>query len=185
MTWVEVFPFPEVNAKNGHGARNKYFPTLCRDCAISPLGRGALDIPYFQSKRLVFTLSKFLPGIQIVHPALWLPTWGWPRLHLALLLPSQDSWQHRRAQRAQRRVSVQYGGWRQASQYFMARYMVVKDACTTKWGLETAHTASTHVVALLTFLPSDSCVPSGLTTAYVSTCVLFVHMCLCVRVRVT
>lgn len=40
VTRGEVFPFPEVNAKNGHEARNKYFPSRCRYCAISPLGRG-------------------------------------------------------------------------------------------------------------------------------------------------
>lgn len=47
-------------------------------------------------------------------------------------------------------------------------------------GQETAHTACTHTRALtlLTFLPSNSCVPSGLTTGYVCICVLF---CMCVR----
>lgn len=35
-TWVELFPFPEVNAKYGQGASNRYFPVLCR--AISHSG---------------------------------------------------------------------------------------------------------------------------------------------------
>ena len=56
MTWAELFPFPEVTAKYGHGARNRYFPALCRDCAISHFGlRCIRNILYFQSKRELFS----------------------------------------------------------------------------------------------------------------------------------
>lgn len=51
VTWVELFPFPEVTAKYGHAARNRYFPALCRDCAISHLGRGALETYCISSLR--------------------------------------------------------------------------------------------------------------------------------------
>lgn len=42
VTWGGLFPFPEVTAKYGQGARNRYIVALCRDCAISHLGRDAL-----------------------------------------------------------------------------------------------------------------------------------------------
>ena len=42
VTWAELFPFPEVTTKYSQGARNRYFPALCRDCAIHHLGGGAL-----------------------------------------------------------------------------------------------------------------------------------------------
>ncbi len=74
LTWVELFPFPEVTAKYGHGARNRYFPALCRDCAISRLGRGALETYCISSprERVIFALGKLLPesGVQITRPAL-------------------------------------------------------------------------------------------------------------------
>lgn len=58
VTWAELFPFPEVTAKYGHGARNRYFPALCRDCAISHLGWGALETYCISSRRE----SYFHPG---------------------------------------------------------------------------------------------------------------------------
>ncbi len=77
VTWAELFPFPEVTAKYGHEARNRYFPALCRDCAISHLGRGALETYCTSSPRELFSLrAELMPesGVQIVPRALWLPT---------------------------------------------------------------------------------------------------------------
>lgn len=173
MTWVELFPFPEVIAKYGHGARNRYFPALCRDCAISRLGRGALETYCISSPRERY----FRPG-QIAARE-WGPNrpscTAAPNMRLTTSpsgitasFPGCMAAQKKR--RAQRKESVGDGGWRQAS-IFTVNLDIKTGARNCKHGVRT------RALTLLTFLLSDSCVPPGLTAGYVCICV---HVCVCV-----
>lgn len=60
-TCVELFPYPEVTAKYGQGARNRYFPALYGDCAISHLGWGALKKKQKKNYWISSPRELFLP----------------------------------------------------------------------------------------------------------------------------
>lgn len=118
VTWVELFPFPEVTAKYGLGARNRYFPALCRDCAISHLGGGALEIYCISSAGE----SYFHPG-QITArewgpnrpPCTVAPNMRLTTSPSGITAPFPGCMAAQKKRRAQRKVSVGDGGWTQAS----------------------------------------------------------------------
>lgn len=63
VLWVKLFPFPEVIAKYGHGARNRYFPLLFAEIVPSVVW---VEVHYKHTvfpgqERVLFTLGKLLP----------------------------------------------------------------------------------------------------------------------------